>query len=280
MTSRTITGISLRLWAVIFAGWLGFNLCAVAILDSRAKRSNEIEFGLPQYSLDQFSEERIRGEATAEFRFRLLRPDQPELGQAYPVVVFLHGSGESGNDNVAQLRGLPVGIAMHQVREKYPAYWVIPQCPANCSWLTYLNTPLGTANSDSVAQRLIGAIEQQPHADMSRLYLVGYSMGSFGTWEWIAQDANRFAAAIPISGGASSELAPHLKRVPIRAIHGVKDNVCPVQATQELVAGINSNGGNANFIALEATGHDTWPELLNDQSHFQWLFSQRRSQVD
>ena len=261
----------------MIVAWAGVNLAAIVLLDYRETSALEKKYNLPSNTLRSFSEKWVRVTDGVDYPYRLLEPRHPNSGQKYPVIIFLHGSGESGTDNVAQLRGLPAAFAASHLIKKHPVFWVVPQCPPVSNWEAFLSASVdGHHDGAAFADRLLETIRSRPDMDSKRIYLLGYSMGAFGAWRWLADAPVAFAAGIPIAGGASTDLAQRLTGIPIRTIHGANDEVCPVAATQNLVSAINASGGNTISVLLEDTGHRSWPELLANETHFEWLFQQHR----
>ena len=119
---------------------------------------------------------------------------------------------------------------------------------------------------------------QHPNTDRNRIYVMGFSMGSFGTWDIIADYPNVFAAAVPIAGASSSSLAEKLANVPIWAIHGGLDKACPVEDTREMIQAMKNVGGQPRFTELPGVGHGGWHQAFLDSNRIlDWMFEQRRT---
>lgn len=219
----------------------------------------------------------------ARFRYRLLRPANVEPGQAYPLVLFLHGAGERGSDNLAQLKYLPTWLAEPDLRERHPCFVVAPQCRADHQWAPYdwsakKSSPLAPSlMTDLVAA--VGAVDAVVAAepiDTGRIYLTGLSMGGYGAWELAARMPQRFAAVAPICGGGDETQAAKLVGLPIWCFHGADDKVVPVERSRTMVAAIKAAGGELKYSELPGVGHDSWTPAYRESDLLDWLFQQRR----
>jgi predicted peptidase len=189
--------------------------------------------------------------------------------QQWPVILFLHGSGERGTDGFAQVR---VGIGMQLLtrpQQRFPCLVVMPQAPPNAFWTGVWN---------DMALRALGAVVEKYHGDRSRLYLTGLSMGGFGTWEIAAAHPELFAAAIPICGGGDpSTMAPKLKSLPIWVFHGGADGTVPVQFSRDMVAAIQAAGNpNIKYTEYPGVGHNSWDRTYGNPEVIAWLLTQKR----
>jgi predicted peptidase len=219
----------------------------------------------------------------ATFRFRLLRPAAVEPGSRYPLVVFLHGAGERGGDNLAQLKYLPTWLAEPPLRERHPCFVLAPECRADHSWSPFdwsdtKSSPLAaepTADLAAVVAALEAVMAAEP-VDADRVYLTGLSMGGYGAWELAARWPDRFAAVAPICGGGDESQAAKLAAVPIWCFHGADDAIVPVERSRSMVAAIRAAGGEPRYTELPGVGHDSWTPAYRDPKLLEWLFAQRR----
>jgi len=158
---------------------------------------------------------------------------QPKTdNEKLPLLIFLHGAGERGNDNSAQLVHIAPILTNEVNRKKYPAILLFPQCPENEYWANIDVsqdggwTPNSTGHPSPPMQRVIELIEtfrSNPNVDTDRIYISGLSMGGFGTFDLLARHPDWFAGAIPICGGADlNNVAPY-KNTPLWIFHGAKD---------------------------------------------------------
>ena len=206
--------------------------------------------------------------------YRVLLPHHYSLGERYPLLLFLHGSAERGDDNVSQLhRGVEVFNTPH-VREAFPCIVVAPQAPAGGSfggaWY-----PQRWSTQDSVA-RLVGELSTRRTVDPSRLYLAGLSMGAIGGWELLVRHRALFAAAVLICGEPKLEWAPNLVGTPIWALHGSRDEVVRPEAARALCEDLKRRGSPARWTEYPELAHESWDRAFAEPELFPWLFGQRR----
>ncbi|MGC4005012.1 MAG: dienelactone hydrolase family protein [Pirellulales bacterium] len=218
------------------------------------------------------------------FQYRLLKPVKIEAGKTYPVVLFLHGAGERGNDDKAQLKFFPTWMAEDKNREKYPCFVIAPQCRtgkkwADTDWSKKTGEPMTDKPSDQMQVALAAldsVIETQP-VDKSRLYLTGLSMGGYGSWDLAARQPDRFAAVVPICGGGDPKQAAKLTKLPIWAWHGDKDPAVPVGRSREMIEAIKAAGGEPKYTELPGVSHDSWTAAYNGPDNvLGWLFEQKK----
>ncbi len=221
--------------------------------------------------------------------YRLLMPDgyQEDDVKKYPLVVFLHGAGERGNDNLAQLKHGAYEFARPERQMQYPCFLLAPQCPKEEKWVdvnwgsgsgqgTFPETP-----SDSM-QATLGMIDhwtKTGRVDTDRIYLTGLSMGGYGSWFAAGYAPERFAAVVPICGGGDPTWAARYGQMPIWAFHGSADKAVPVDRSREMISALKQSGHSPEPIYTEYEGgpHDVWTQTYARDDLFRWLFSQRRA---
>ena len=128
-----------------------------------------------------------------------------------------------------------------------------------------------------LARRLDQLIAKKP-IDTRRIYLTGLSMGGYGTWDLIARQPERFAAAIPICGGGDPATAERIKHIPLWVFHGDADSAVKVSRSRDMVAALKQAGGEPKYTEYEGVGHDSWTRTYKSPEIYEWLFSQRLSQ--
>ncbi len=203
-----------------------------------------------------------------------------------PVILFLHGAGERGADNKAQLTvGLPQLIKSLDSLKINPYIIVAPQCAADIKWVdTDWTLPSHTmkpqlspvlANAKAVFDSVVA---HTPLVDTNCLYLTGLSMGGFGAWELAQRFPDRFAAVLPICGGGDTAQAAKLTQVPIWAFHGKKDKLVKVSRTTDMISAISKHGGKPNMTLYDTIGHLCWNTVYKDLDVIRWLFSNRRNE--
>lgn len=219
------------------------------------------------------------------FRYRLLAPEPQEPDARYPLVVFLHGAGERGDDNRLQLKYLPLQMAEREWRERFPCYLLAPQCPTGKWWARLGKQPAPAGDEPAPLAPELTAVEQMLESvlaefpiDEDRVYLTGLSMGGFGSWHWAAVRPERFAAVVPICGGGDPRTAPRLVKLPLWAVHGGADPVVPVARSREMIEALKAAGGAPHYTELDGVGHDSWTPAYGDPAGvLAWMFSQRRA---
>jgi predicted peptidase len=189
-----------------------------------------------------------------------------EKGKKWPLVMYLHGAGERG-DNLEKVKGNGWPLLIEQSK-KFKFIIVAPQCPEGQWW---------TAKTETL-MALLDDIESNYDVDKDRVYLTGLSMGGFGSWMLGSCHPDRFAAIAPICGGGDSLFAREdLKRVPIWAFHGAKDDVVPVERSKEMVDAVNAAGGNAKLTIYPEAKHDSWTQTYKNPALYEWFLSHRIS---
>lgn len=215
--------------------------------------------------------------------YRLLAPARPLPGQRYPLVLFLHGAGERGDDNQAQLAYLPAWLAEPAAREAFPCYVLAPQCRAERRWVEVdWSAPESTPQRPTPSPDLLAAITAleetlaREAVDPDRIYLTGLSMGGYGAWDLAARLPDRFAALLPVCGGADEATAAKLVGLPVWCFHGDADTAVPVGRSRTMIAALRAAGGAPRYSELAGVGHDAWTPAYRDRAVLEWLFAQRR----
>jgi len=188
-----------------------------------------------------------------------------EKKQRWPVILFLHGAGERGDDLKKVKKHGPPKIVEKQ--KDFPFIVVSPQCPSQDWW----------TDKVEVLTNLLDDIVSRYDVDTDRIYLTGLSMGGYGTWTLAAAHPDRFAAITPICGGGKRFMALTLKDVPVWAFHGAKDGVVPPKESEEMVKAIKARGGEAKLTVYPDAGHDSWTATYNNQELYDWFLKHRIS---
>ncbi|HEX4142562.1 MAG TPA: dienelactone hydrolase family protein [Pirellulales bacterium] len=213
--------------------------------------------------------------------YRLLKPARIEPGKLYPLVLFLHGAGERGDDNEKQLMYLPTWLASDKNRRSYPCFVIAPQCPdderwSDVTWGEAVSQPIGamTKPMRTVVALLDDFCEHNP-VDPARIYLTGLSMGAYGSWDLAERMPERFAALVPVCGGGDETQASRLVGLPIWAWHGDEDKAVPVERSQRMIAAIEAAGGTPRYTELKGVGHDSWVQAYDGPDNvLSWMFEQ------
>jgi len=212
--------------------------------------------------------------------YRLLVPgDGGDPSRKRPLLVFLHGRGERGTDNQAQL--LHGKAFMLAAATQHGCFVLAPQCPADAIWPGHDWRKQKTLSPEPSAPMrrvvaLIDWIEKHRPIDRDRVYVMGLSMGGFGTWDVVLRYPDRFAAAVPICGGGVPTLARRIVKLPLWVFHGAADPVVPVEHSREMVAALRAAGGQPRYTEYAGVGHDSWNRALAEPELLAWLLRQRR----
>lgn len=185
----------------------------------------------------------------------------------------LHGGAGWGTDNYRQFEGSLFARLLSKAanREKYPAFLFVPQCPPGSSWGGLADLPA----IDSLVFEAIRALEGEFAIDKNRIYVVGHSLGGYGTWNFIGKNPGRFAAAIPAAGEGDPALAANMRDVAIWAFHGANDRNVPVSGSRNVIEAIRKAGGNPRYTESPNGGH-SWEIVTETPGVLDWLFAQKR----
>ena len=203
--------------------------------------------------------------ASVRLRYLLALPDGYADGdEAWPLVLFLHGAGERGDD----LSSVTAHGPPRLVREgrRFPFILVSPQSPEERWW------------QPAELAALVDAIESDYRVDPDRIYVTGLSMGGFGTWGLLEAYPDRFAAAAPVCGGGTPGKICAAREVPVWAFHGALDTVVPLVRSQEMVDRLERCDGDVRLTVYPEAGHDSWTETYANPELYDWLLSQRRGE--
>lgn len=213
-------------------------------------------------------------EVFGDLRYRVLLPHDYSPDRKYPLVVFLHGSGERGSDNVAQLtKGVGAFNTKH-VRGRFPCIVVAPQAPSGGSFGGAWYPGLWTTQ-DAVAA-LVRELGGRRTVDVDRMYLAGLSMGAIGGWELLVRHAGLFAAAVLVCGEPKVAWAESLVGIPIWAFHGAHDDVVPAEPAKALCAELTRRGSPVTFTEYPGVGHASWDRAFGESAVYEWLFAQKK----
>ncbi len=198
---------------------------------------------------------------TIEVPYLLYLPkDYEESSNKFPLLIFLHGSGERGTDlDKVKFHGPPKLISEGK---EFPFIVVSPQCPEGRWWqISELNFLL----DELIAELKI---------DINRIYLTGLSMGGYGTWAWAEYAPDRFAAIAPVCGGGNPLTISKIGKMPVWAFHGAKDFVVPVAESERLINKLKIVNPDVKFTIYPEAGHDAWTETYNNPELYEWFLNQ------
>jgi predicted peptidase len=208
--------------------------------------------------------------------YRLFTPTGYDQQRKYPLVVWLHGAGGAGRDNLRQISGDQIPGTRTWTRPenqaKYPAFVLAPQSPGRWAELgdDTLSAPL------LLVVEIVDLLKSQLSIDPQRIYVAGQSDGGFGVWDVIIKRSELFAAAIPVCGGGDPTRAARVARMPIWAFHGDADETIPVTASRQMVQAVTKAGGSPRYTEYKGMGHDVWTRAFAEPGLVDWLFAQHR----
>ena len=216
---------------------------------------------------------------TNSISYQILIPEDYDGKTACPLLLFLHGAGERGSNNTAQL--IHGRAMMEAIAKKYGCIVVAPQCPKEKQWCevpwNQKEHRMPAEPSEPMAAT-IGALDQiakRYNIDAKRTYVMGLSMGGYGTWDAIQRYPERFAAAVPICGGGDVEGVEIMKNTPIWAFHGDRDGAVPVDRSRQMVEALKKIDGNIKYTEYAGAGHGIWNTVFGTEEMIVWLFSQK-----
>ena len=194
-----------------------------------------------------------------------LPPEYGKEDKEWPMILFLHGVGERGNDlEKVKMHGPPKLVSQGK---DFPFVIVSPQCPDGEWW-----------NSE-VLVNLVDYVVENYSIDPDRVYLTGLSMGGFGTWGLSSEYPDRFAAVAPICGGGIPKAAKYIKGVkelPYWVFHGAKDSVVPISESETMVKYYKEEGVDIRFTIYPDATHDSWTETYNNPELYEWFLKHKR----
>ena len=205
------------------------------------------------------------------FRYRLFRPESADSQKKFPLVLFFHGAGERGSDNLNQLKYFPTWMTTKPLRDKYPCFILAPQCREGYRW----SAVDMTTDMEAALKALDHVIETEA-IDTDQILVTGLSMGGAATWEVAMRLPERIAAAVPVCGKSEEQYAELAKDVPLWVVHGDADKVIPVDCSRSMVAAVKEAGGNPKYTELPGVGHDSWTAAYHDKEILDWFFKQHR----
>lgn len=204
--------------------------------------------------------------------YRILFPKNYNADEKYPLLLFLHGAGERGTDNEMQLvHGSD--LFLNNI-EKYPAIVVFPQCPKDVWW----GDPKSEEPKEPIAlvMELTEELLKTYSIDQNRLYVGGLSMGGYGTFDIIARMPNTFAAAFPICGGGSQDVAyQYVAKTALWIFHGAKDEVVKPEESRNMHKVLKAMSADVKYTEYPEAGHDSWTPAFAEPDLLDWIFSQR-----
>ena len=228
----------------------------------------------------QFEARELEGKNGKKLLYRFFAPKSVAEGTKLPLVLFLHGAGERGDDNKAQLKHCVARFLKNQ--KKHPCFVIVPQCPKGDRWANLdWKAPVGGLKKKptapmGMALEVVDRIVKDYPVDPKRIYVSGLSMGGYGTWDALFRRPKLFAAGIPICGGADTATAPVMASIPQWVFHGGKDEVVPTRFSRAMVKALKQAEGTPKYTEYPGVGHNSWNKAYSEPELFSWLFSQKK----
>jgi len=236
-----------------------------------------ISIAFSQSSL--FSHEKYMNSKGETLNYRRLISDYDPISK-YPLVIFLHGSGERGDDNESQLKWGVMNFASDQNMKLHPSIVIAPQCPENMAWVNFSNPEQSFPSDPTFAMRLVKELIDETiknfPVDTNRIYITGLSMGGFGTFDAISRYPNMFAAAVPVCGGGDISKAPEIAHIPMWIFHGALDSAVDPNLSFNMVKALTKEGANPGYTQYPEVGHFSWIAAYSDPMMMEWLFRQHK----
>jgi predicted peptidase len=254
------------------AGLLAAGVSARAAEDGAPMTTNEPPPGIA----------RVIEDGGASLSYRFFAPEKIEPGRRYPLVLFLHGAGERGGDNVAQIKHGVRDLVRLAAEAGDPVFLIAPQCPAEKKWVEVdwsaktHTMPAEPAAALRLARQAVDQAVRENPIDPARLYLTGLSMGGYGTWDGLQRWPGFFAAGIPICGGGDPNGAAVLAKTPVWVFHGDQDAAVPVVRSRNMVEALTAAGGHPKYTEYPGVGHDAWTATYRNPEVIRWLLAQRK----
>jgi len=223
------------------------------------------------------------------YKYRVWLPHRYTKLHHWPVVLYLHGSGERGSDNVRQV-SIGLAPALERYGERYKAIVVFPQAEYGHEWY---------GDMELMALAELQDVIREFHGDQRRIYLTGISMGGAGAW-YMARHNRKWAALVPVCGEVArhpddpfpsdpppdialitgsrdpyATLAAQIGRTPVWAFHGASDPIVPVAESRSMVAALRQAGGNVRYTEYPDGNHDVWDATYSDPTLVHWMLDQR-----
>jgi predicted peptidase len=245
--------------------WISIVVCAALSFTALALGA---DVAAPSPATGQHAQKFQSDKATLDYLLYLPADYNKPADRKWPLIFFLHGSGERGADVMKVKKNGPPMIVENEPDSPLAKQFIVvsPQCPAGKSW-----------KADDLSA-LLDDVMAKYRVDADRVYLTGLSMGGFGTWALAAKSPERFAAIAPMCGGGSPASADRLKSLPTWVFHGEDDPTVPIQKSQEMVDALKAVGADVKFTKYPGVGHDCWTKSYANLDLYSWFLSHKRGE--
>jgi predicted peptidase len=224
----------------------------------------------------EFARNIYESEYGGSIPYQFLVPDNLQADRDYPLIVFLHSSGEVGTDNKIQLVNFPIHWINEENKQAYPAYILAPQCPQSSRWVNSMGKTELPTESMRLTIELIEELLEEHNIDRQRIYVIGISLGGAGVYDIVSRRPDLFAAAVPICGSSSMADVSSMKEVALWIFHGEDDQVVSVSAPRMIVQALEAEGASPRYTEYENAGHGIWGLAYDESEFLPWLFSQQK----
>ena len=235
--------------------WYGIVFCLIITQIHRVQGQQQIIKDYPEFEKHIFKSD------SGSIPYRLLKPIHYDEQKEYPLVIFFHGAGERGSDNVTPLGHIANLFLNGPNRRKYPCFVLVPQCPLDIRWvdtdwtLDAHEIPEKPSLPMRLAQELLSQTIDSLNINNGKIYVTGLSMGGFAVWDIIARSPNLFAAAVPICGGGDVNTTDVIKHIPIWAFHGKQDRVVKPTRSRNMIMALRQNGAKPKYTEYPNVAH-------------------------
>lgn len=243
----------------------------------------------PAYSGDKLSflKKQFTTNSGYKLNYRVLYPADYEPDKQYPLILFLHGAGERGNDNEAQLFHGGNLFASHENRTNYPAIIIAPQCPAEIYWVDYVRPNAegekryfypsnAITKALAAVKELVDSYISKGLIDKSNMHITGLSMGGIATFDLVFRYPDMFVTATPICGGVNTQRAESFKgKTVFRIFHGDEDSVVDAQFSRDAHAALQKAGAKVSYKEYPGVNHNSWVNAFAEPDFVSWMFNQK-----
>lgn len=226
-------------------------------------------------------QDKFQSETRFELPYRIYYPKKDKT-KKLPVIIFLHGAGERGQENSKQLVHVVPYLSSDSILKKYPSIILAPQCAEEDYWSPVKRFEWTFDEKGEIKPsmhkliKLIEVLRNDPRVDTNRIYLIGLSMGSFGTYDLIQRKPDWFAGAVPICGGGDTTKIVQYSKVPLWIFHGTKDDVVPPDQSRRIVERLRRMGVQPRYTEFQEGNHGIWENSIRYPGLLDWLFQQKK----
>lgn len=234
----------------------------------------------PQPELGAYNKMTYSNAKGEQLGYNILYPLDFKLGtkKKYPLVLFLHGAGERGNDNELQLLHISKNFLEPSFLKEHKAIVVFPQCPKEDYWVKQKNFNVDSKKQATQAMALVMELMEElinsSYVKKEKVYVTGLSMGGMGTFDLLARKPEWFAAGIAVCGAADLDLVERYKDIPLQIFHGEKDSVVPFEKSQEVYDALKLIADKSSLTSYPDDGHLIWDKVYEKNVVLDWLLKQ------